>query len=47
MHDLALLVCDPLVYFSYLPGVRPLGPLLFFVTVFCYAFHKFCMYAIC
>ena len=37
MRDLALLICDPLVYFTYLRCVRPLGPLLLFVTDFCYA----------
>lgn len=33
MRDLALLICDPLVYLSYLCCVRPLGPLLGFYTL--------------
>ena len=43
MYDLALLICDPLVYFSYLRCVRPLGPLLDFYAL-CYTFYKYCMY---
>ena len=43
MCDLALLICDPLVYFSYLRCVRPLGPLLDFYAL-CYTFYKYCTY---
>ena len=45
MCDLALLICDPLVYFSYLRCVRPLGPLLDFYAL-CYTFYKYCTYVI-
>ena len=42
--DLALLICDPLVYFSYLRCVCPLGPLLDLYAL-CYTFfYKYCMY---